>query len=87
MLTLKQLRQEPYKHGYPTIKTAAEFGKVRDLFKIVDDLVNIRKNTMFNTVEDENKFNYVLSELQFYHNEIDYAQLIKNDKIVGFSKI
>jgi len=49
--------------------------------------VNIRKNTMFNTVEDENKFNYVLSELQFYHNEIDYAQLIKNDKIEGFSKI
>ena len=34
------------------------------------------------TVEDENKFNYILSELQFYHREIDYLKLIEDKKLV-----
>jgi len=84
MLNTKQLKQEPYQNGFPTVKTALEFGQVRDLFKIVDDLVQIRNNAMFNTVEDENKFNFILSELQFYHREIDYAKLIEENKIFKY---
>ena len=82
MLTPKELQKEPYKNGFPTVKTALEVGKVRDLYKIVSDLVLIRNNAMFNTVEDENKFNYILSELQFYHREIDYLKLIEDKKLV-----
>ena len=81
MLTQKQLKKEPYYKGSPTVKTALEFGQVRDLFKIVDDLVQIRNNAMFNTVQDENNFNFILSELQFYHREIDYAKLHEEKKI------
>ena len=84
MLNTKQLKQEPYQNEFPTVKTALEFGQVRDLFKIVDDLVQIRNNAMFNTVEDENKFNFILSELQFYHREIDYAKLIEEKKIFKY---
>ncbi|MEK9566270.1 MAG: hypothetical protein VW125_04135 [Flavobacteriaceae bacterium] len=82
MLTQKELQKEPYKNGFPTVKTALEVGKVRDLYKIVSDLVLIRNNAMFNTVEDENKFNYILSELQFYHREIDYLKLIEDKKLI-----
>lgn len=81
MLNAKQLKQEPYNQGFPTVKTALEFGQVRPMFNIVDELVNIRNNAMFNTVEDENKFNFILSELQFYHREIDYSKLIEDKKL------
>ena len=47
-------------------------------------LVQIRNNAMFNTVEDENKFNFILSELQFYHREIDYTKLIEEKKIFKY---
>ena len=84
MLTQKQLRKEPYDNRSPTVKTALEFGQVRDLFRIVDDLVQIRNNAMFNTVQDENTFNFILSELQFYHREIDYAKLHEEKKIYKY---
>jgi len=50
MLDTKQLKQEPYQNGFPTVKTALEFGQVRDLFKIIDYLVKNRNNAIFNTV-------------------------------------
>ena len=44
------------------MKTALEIGKVRDLYKIVDDLVELRNNAHTEFFNDD-KFNFILSEL------------------------
>lgn len=53
-------------------------GKVDNLYKIVDKLVEIRnKSIMQPTIENE--FNHILSELQFYNRNIDYMPFINNN--------
>jgi hypothetical protein len=63
------------------MKTALEIGKVRNLYKIVDDLVELRNNAHTEFFNDD-KFNFILSELQFYHNEVDYGKLYTEKKLV-----
>ena len=63
------------------MKTALEIGKVRDLYKIVDDLVELRNNANTEFFNDD-KFNFILSELQFYHSEVDYGKLYTENKLV-----